>query len=61
MKAFEEAKKVVEYVIEMRRYFHRYPELSWKEVNTSNKICEELDKMNIPYTRVCETGVIGAI
>ncbi|NLY46064.1 MAG: amidohydrolase [Tissierella sp.] len=61
MNVFEEAKKIEEYIIEMRRHFHKYPEISWKEVNTSNKICEELDKMNIPYTRVCETGVIGVV
>ncbi|NLY47366.1 MAG: amidohydrolase, partial [Tissierella sp.] len=61
MNAFKEAKRIEEYVIEMRRYFHKHPEISWKEVNTSNKICEELDKMNIPYTRECETGVIGVI
>lgn len=61
MNAFKEAKNIEEYVIEMRRYFHKHPEMSWKEVSTSNKICEELDKMNIPYTRVCDTGVIGVI
>lgn len=61
MEAFKEVEKIEQYVIDMRRYFHKYPELSWKEVNTSNKICEELDKMNIPYTRVYETGIVGVI
>lgn len=61
MKAFEEAKRVEDYLVEMRRHFHKYPEVSWKEVETSNKICQELDKMAISYTRVCETGVIGLI
>lgn len=61
MKVFEEAQKVEQYVIDMRRYFHQNPELSWKEFNTSDKICKELDEMKIPYTRVCETGIIGII
>ena len=30
------------YIIEMRRWFHRHPELSLKEQNTSRKIQEEL-------------------
>lgn len=61
MKVLQEAKNVEQYIIDMRRYFHKYPELSWEEVNTSNKICEELEKMSIPYTRVCKTGIIGVI
>ena len=39
------AEKNHDYVVEMRRYFHRHPELSTQEVNTSKKICEELEKM----------------
>ena len=61
MNVFEEAKNIEEYLIDMRRYFHKHPEISWKEVNTSNKICQELDKMGIPYTRLLETGIIGVI
>lgn len=37
------------YIIEMRRWFHRHPELSLKEQNTSMKIREELDRMGISY------------
>ncbi len=37
------------YMIEMRRWFHRHPELSLKETNTSQKIQEELKGMGIPY------------
>lgn len=40
------------YLIENRRYFHMYPELSGEEYNTSNKICEELEKLNIEYYRL---------
>ncbi|WP_096636477.1 M20 metallopeptidase family protein [Clostridium cochlearium] len=52
---------VEEYIIKQRRYFHENPELSWEEFNTSKRIREELDSMNIPYDVVKETGVIGTI
>ncbi len=57
----EIAKKNHNYVVEMRRYFHKYPELSTKEINTSKKICEELDKMGIPYKIFPDYTVIGII
>lgn len=41
--------KYKDYMIELRRYFHRHPELSFQEYTTSKKIKEELDKMGIPY------------
>lgn len=50
-----------DYVINLRRYFHENPELSWKEVNTSKRIQEEMDEMGIPYEVVKEIGVIGHI
>ncbi len=50
-----------EYVINLRRYFHENPELSWKEVNTSKRIQKELDEMGIDYEVVKDIGVIGHI
>ena len=44
------AEKNHPYVVEMRRYFHEHPELSTQEVNTSKRICEELEAMGIPFT-----------
>lgn len=61
MNILEEVKKIEDYIIEMRRHFHKYPELSWNEFETQKKICEELDKMGIPNIKVCGTGVIGTI
>lgn len=40
------------YVIDQRRYFHAHPELSMKEVKTSDAIAAELDKMGVSYTRL---------
>ena len=57
----EDAKKYEEYVIGLRQEFHRHPELSDQEVWTSGRICEELNKMGIPYTRVAGTNVVGLI
>ena len=55
------AEKNHDYVVEMRRYFHRHPELSTQEVNTSKKICEELEKMGIPYKAYPDYTVIVTI
>ena len=55
------AEKNHDFVVEMRRYFHRHPELSTQEVNTSKKICEELEKMGIPYKAYPDYTVIATI
>lgn len=50
------------YIIEMRRWFHLHPEVSLKEVDTSKKIREELDKMGIPYDILADNiGVVATI
>lgn len=49
-------------LVDIRRDFHMYPELSEKEFRTSQKICEYLDKWNIEYIKdVAETGVVAII
>lgn len=53
--------KYKQYVIEMRREFHMYPESSLKEVRTSQRIREELEKTGIPHESVADTGVVGII
>ena len=55
------AEKNHPYVVEMRRYFHEHPELSTQEVNTSKRICEELDAMGIPFTAYPDYTVIATI
>lgn len=50
-----------EYAVKLRRYFHRYPELSWEEVNTAKRIRKELDQMGIPYVKVAETGTVATL
>lgn len=46
---------------ELRRKFHREPEVSWEEVKTTQFVCEYLDGLGIPYRRAEPTGVIAEI
>lgn len=39
-------------IIGLRRHFHRHPELSAHEVETSKFICEKLDELGVPYERI---------
>lgn len=50
-----------DYVIELRRHFHQYPELSLEEFETTDFIAKELEKLNIPYERSQPTGLIAKI
>lgn len=50
-----------EYVVNLRRYFHKHPETPKNEFNTALKIEEELDKLGLSYKRVGETGVYAEI
>ena len=38
-----------DYVIAMRREFHRIPELSFAEHETTKRIGEKLQELNIPF------------
>ena len=40
---------VADRVIELRRHFHRHPELSYEEVATARAIMDELDRIGIPH------------
>lgn len=44
-------------IIEIRRHLHQYPELSFKEFETSKFIQSVLNKWGIPYKIIGETGV----
>ena len=57
----EEAKKIHEYITELRRYFHQYPESSTKEFETTEKIREELKKLDIPFEKAGDIGTVGLI
>ncbi|MBN1333818.1 MAG: amidohydrolase [Synergistales bacterium] len=47
----EEAEKQSGDIIELRRYFHSFPELSWEEVQTTSRIKEILEGMGFENIR----------
>ena len=49
------------YIIDQRRHFHRHPELSLREFETTDTIARELDAMGIPYERPLETGLVATL
>ncbi|WP_286975284.1 M20 family metallopeptidase [Acetomicrobium sp. UBA5826] len=53
------AAEVKDYVIELRREFHMYPEKSGEEIRTSRRVKEELDKMGILNINAGGTGIIA--
>lgn len=50
-----------DYLLALRREFHRHPEVSLEEYRTAKRIEEELDRFGIAHTRVGETGVLGTL
>ncbi|MBU8917150.1 amidohydrolase [Bacillus sp. FJAT-29953] len=57
----EAIQKYNEELVELRRKFHREPELSWEEFKTTAFICEYLENLGIPYRKTEPTGVIATI
>ena len=58
----EMAKAMEPKMIEWRRHFHQYPELSNREKNTAAKIAEHLKSLGIEVqTGVAHTGVVGLL
>ncbi len=53
--------EINEYIVQIREYFHEYPELSFKEYKTADKIEEELRAMGLEPKRITETGIIADI
>ncbi|MTI65551.1 MAG: amidohydrolase [Firmicutes bacterium] len=58
----EKVKKYNKEVIDLRRYFHKHPEVGFKEYNTSKKIANLLESFGLTViTNVAKTGVIGIL
>lgn len=58
----EEIEKLKKWLVDVRRDFHQFPELSTQEARTRSKIIAYLEEMEIPY-RISSThhGVVGII
>jgi hippurate hydrolase len=50
---------VVERMVAIRRDLHRYPELSWQEYQTAERISAALYELEIPQRRLMGTGVVA--
>ncbi len=61
-KVFKDAEEMESKVIEWRRYFHQFPELSTQEFNTGAKIAEYLKSfgLEVQYP-VAKTGVVAIL
>lgn len=58
----QEATKINDELIAIRRYLHQHPELSFEEYHTAAYIQQQLDQLQIPYTAgVAGTGIIALI
>ncbi|NLC96968.1 MAG: amidohydrolase [Erysipelotrichaceae bacterium] len=61
-KVLELATKYEDWIIDLRRHFHMYPEASYEEYETTKKIIEELEKLGVEYQTFEDcTGVIAKI
>lgn len=56
-----EAMEIKEWLVDIRRDFHRNPELGLEEIRTRDKIMEYLDSLGIEYEKIANTGVLGTI
>ncbi|MEL6123359.1 MAG: amidohydrolase [Bacteroidota bacterium] len=58
----QKATAVNDEVIELRRHFHQYPELSNREFNTAKRIAEECTKLGLVVeTGIAITGVVAVL
>ena len=55
----EKASSIEAYLIELRRWFHQHPELSCREEQTVERICQELDALDVRYVNVPDGGVLA--
>ena len=56
-----QAKKIEQYVIDIRRDLHENPEISGEEVRTIKLITGELEKLNLEYEIIPDGGIISII
>jgi amidohydrolase len=52
----------IKWLVELRRWFHRFPEPAYKEVKTAAKICEILNTLKVSFQAgVGGTGVVAKL
>jgi amidohydrolase len=56
------ATELSDYVSQIRKQMHQFPELSFREIETAKFVCSQLDKWSIPYEKdICGTGIVAFI
>ncbi|MBN1901620.1 amidohydrolase [Candidatus Sumerlaeota bacterium] len=55
------ANAIKPWLVEIRRDFHKHPELGNSEFRTQGKIGEYLEEMGIRFEKIAETGIMGFI
>lgn len=56
------SRSVIDEVIELRRHFHRHPEISFSEHETSNRLTERLRELGLELRRCpTETGAVALL
>jgi hippurate hydrolase len=55
------ASRYADEFINVRRYLHAHPELSYQEFETSAYVQEHLKELGVPYSVMATTGVVGII
>src|SRR5210317_471886 len=59
---FQPDAELIEWMQNIRRTIHQYPELANEENRTQNYICEKLKELDIPFrTEGLHTGVVATI
>lgn len=56
-----QANKMFDFIVDVRRHLHKNPELSEKEFETQKFIIDFLIKENIKYYKIANTGVVALI
>ncbi len=49
------------WIIQLRREFHQYPELSFEEYGTQKRILKTLEELGIEARKIADTGVLASI
>ena len=61
-RTLDDARTHADWIVDIRRQLHRFPELMYEEVRTSQLVCDVLEELGIPFERgLAKTGVIATL
>jgi IAA-amino acid hydrolase len=61
-KYYDEAREIHEWITQLRRQLHRFPELMYEEVKTNELVRQTLDELGISYRYpLAKTGVLASL